>query len=169
MAETVKRYTARILGLSRGLNALGVLAATPGRLRRLVRGRSDRLLNRPPARGKWSVRQILVHLSDAEVVHAYRLRMTLSRDGTEIQSYDQNLWAASGHYDRVTAAQALGLFEALRRSNVTLLKRLSQAERRRHGVHQERGKETVDRLSAMYAGHDLNHLGQIEQILKVRR
>jgi len=95
--------------------------------------------------------------------------MILSRDGTDIQAYDQNLWAATGRYDAVPVEQSLSVFETLRRANVALLKRLTAAERRRYGMHQERGKESIARLSQMYAGHDLNHLSQIERILKSRR
>ena len=146
-----------------------VQAATPGRLRRLIRGRSARALSHVPAGGKWSVRHILAHLADAEVVHAYRLRMILSQDGTDIQAYDQNLWAATGRYDTVPVEQSLTVFETLRRANVALLKRLTAAECRRYGMHQERGKESIARLSQMYAGHDLNHLSQIERILETRR
>jgi hypothetical protein len=167
--ETVQQYTARILGFAGDRDPVKVQAATPGRLRRLIRGRSARALSRVPTGGKWSVREILAHLADAEVVHAYRLRMILSRDGTDIQAYDQNLWAATGRYDAVPVEQSLSVFETLRRANVALLKRLTAAERRRYGMHQERGKESIARLSQMYAGHDLNHLSQIERILKSRR
>jgi hypothetical protein len=134
-----------------------------------VKGQSTRILRRAPAPGKWSVAEILAHLADAEVVHAYRLRMILSANGTEIQAYDQNLWAKAARYDQTPVEESLAVFESLRRSNARLVKSLTPAERQQHGLHQERGKETVDRLERMYAGHDVNHLRQIEAIVKGSR
>lgn len=124
------------------------------------------MLTRAPAPGKWSVAEILAHLADTEVVHAYRLLMILSSNGTEIQAFDQDLWAKAARYDKVPVADSLDVFEALRRSNARLVKSLTPAERQQHGIHQERGKETVDHIERMYAGHDVNHLRQIETILK---
>jgi hypothetical protein len=155
-----------MLALAEGRDPLKVQAATTTRLQRLLKGQPRRLLTRSPAPGKWSVAQIVAHLADAEVVHAYRLRMILSRNGTEIQAFDQDKWAAVVRYDRVGIEDALAVFAALRRTNLALIKRLTPGERQQYGMHQERGKETIDHSARMYAGHDLNHLGQIERIVK---
>jgi hypothetical protein len=112
------------------------------------------------------VAQIVAHLADAEIVHAYRLRMILSRNATEIQAFDQAKWADVVRYDRVGIEDALAVFAAVRRTNLALIKRLTPGERQQYGMHQERGKETIDHISRMYAGHDLNHLAQIERIVK---
>ena len=169
MAETAQQYTARILGLVAGKDAFAVQTATLKALPALVDGRSAARLRRPPAPGRWSVGQIVAHLADAEVVHAYRLRMILSRNRTDIQAYDQNLWAETGQYANVRLADALELFLTLRRANLRLVRRLTPAERRRYGVHQERGRESIDRLEQMYAGHDLNHLAQIRAMVGATR
>jgi DinB superfamily len=165
VGETAEEYTARMLGLSAGKDPLKVQAATPGKLRRLVASAPRRLLTRSPEPGKWSVAQIVAHLADTETVFAYRLRMILSRDGTEIQAFDQEKWAEVEQYERVNTADALAVFAALRRANLALVKRLGPAQRRQFGLHQERGKETIDHMGKMNAGHDLNHLAQIERIL----
>jgi DinB family protein len=163
--ETPKEYTARMLGLAGDRNPLTVLAATPGRLRRLLARQSAAAVGRRPAPGRWSVRQIVAHLADAEVVHAYRIRMMLGRSGGEIQAFNQDAWAVEGRYQDVDLAVALEAFAALRALNLTLYRRLGPEKRRRFGVHQERGRESIDHTSRMYAGHDLNHLGQISAIL----
>ncbi len=166
MPETVKQYTARILGLVAGQDPLLVQARTLTRLPALLKGRSSAVLRRRPAPGRWSVSQIVAHLADAEVVHAYRLRMILSSNRTDIQAYDQNLWAETGQYENVSPGDALELFLALRRANLRLVRRLTPGERRRYGVHQERGRESINRLEQLYAGHDLNHLAQIRGLLE---
>lgn len=166
MPDTPQQYTTRMLANVEGQDPAKVQGATAGKLRRLVKGLSKRTLTRPPAPGKWSVAQILAHLADGEVVHAYRLRMILSQNGTEIQAFDQDLWASAAKYDRVPVEDSLAVFEVLRRSTAKLVKSLSAAERQRYGMHSERGKETVEHIERMYAGHDINHLRQIEAIVR---
>jgi uncharacterized damage-inducible protein DinB len=169
VVETVQQYTTRMLGLATGQDPMKILAATPAKLRRLVTAAPRRVLARSPAPGKWSVAQIVAHLADTEIVFAYRLRMILSRDGTEIQAFDQQKWAEVVQYDRVNTEDALAVFTAVRRTNLALVKRITPAQRNQFGMHQERGKETVEHLGRMNAGHDLNHLGQIERIVKGAR
>ncbi len=169
MSETAQEYTARMLGLSAGKDPRAVQAATPSKLRRVVVGTPRRLLTRSPAHGKWSIAQIVAHLADTEVVFAYRMRMILSRDGTEIQAFDQEKWAEVVQYDRVNPADALAVFTAVRRANLALVARLSPKQRKQFGRHQERGNETIDHMQRMNAGHDLNHLGQIARILKAAK
>jgi uncharacterized damage-inducible protein DinB len=166
VSETAQEYIARMLGLSAGKDPRAVQAATPGKLRRVVEKTPRRVLTRAPAPGKWSIAQIVAHLADTEVVFAYRLRMILSRDGTEIQAFDQEKWAEVVQYDHVNPADALAVFVAVRRANLALVDRLTPKQRKQFGQHQERGKESVDHMQRMNAGHDLNHLGQIAQILK---
>jgi uncharacterized damage-inducible protein DinB len=169
LSETAQEYTARMLELSSGKDPLKVQASTPAKLHRLVTRASRRLLTRRPASGKWSIAEIVAHLADTETVFAYRLRMILSRDGTEIQAFDQNRWAEVEQYDRVNTAGALAVFTALRCANLALVKRIGPAQRKQFGIHQERGKESIEHMEKMNAGHDLNHLSQIERILEASR
>jgi hypothetical protein len=169
VGETAGQYTARMLGHAAGQDPMKILAATPAKLRRLISARPRRVLARSPAPGKWSIAQIVAHLADTEIVFAYRLRMILSRDGTEIQAFDQAKWAEVVQYERVNTEDALTVFAAVRRTNLALLKRITPAQREQFGMHQERGKETVEHLGRMNAGHDLNHLGQVERIVKDAR
>jgi hypothetical protein len=166
MAETIRQYKQRILSYARGRKPLAVQRATPSRLASLVRGRSRKQLARRPAPKKWSVGEILAHLSDTEMVVGWRLRMVLSKSGTPIQAYDQDLWAASGKYARRDPRQSLELFRAVRGANLRLLKSLSAKQWKQYGVHAERGRESMADIARMIAGHDLNHIRQIENILK---
>jgi uncharacterized damage-inducible protein DinB len=164
--ETPQQYTARMLALAGTRDPLRSLSATPARLARLLAKRSPRELARKPGPDRWSVRQILAHLADAEVVHAYRIRMMLGDSGGTIQAFDQDVWASEGRYEAVEVAVALEAFTALRRLNLAFYRRLTAEKGRRFGVHQERGRESIDHTSRMYTGHDLNHLGQIAAIFR---
>ena len=168
MKETFQEYSARLMSYSADKDPLEVLASTPGRIGALIAGRGARELHRSPGPGRWSVAQIVTHLSDAEVVGAYRFRLVLAQSGTPLQAYDQNDWAREMKYENRDPHASLALFRALRRSLLTLLDGLTDAELDRYGMHAERGKETVRALISLYAGHDLNHLGQIERLLAER-
>lgn len=166
--ETVAQYKARILSYQAGADPLALLAAAPDKLASLVQDVSSEDLSHHLAPGKWSIKEIVAHLADAELVGAYRIRMILSMPGTPIQAFDQDLWARSGRYDSGDFARSLRLFKALREANLTLLRSLSAEEWNFHGIHSERGVESVRDIATLYAGHDINHLTQIEAILQTR-
>jgi uncharacterized damage-inducible protein DinB len=165
MTETFQEYTARLLSLSAGADPLEVLAATPRTIAAWTAGRSPNDLRRTPSPGKWSVAQILAHLADSEIVFAYRVRMILSSSGTAIQAYDQDAWSRAQRADASDPQRSLALFTAIRESMLPLLRGLTDEELERYGLHAERGKESVRHLLALYAGHDRNHLAQIERQL----
>ena len=121
---------------------------------------------RRPAPGKWSVGEIVAHLADDELVGAYRIRKILEEPGTAIQSFDQDKWAATGKYAHCDPKQSLELFRTLRQANLALLKSLDKRQWNHHGVHAERGIESIAVITKHFACHDLNHLKQIETILR---
>jgi len=164
-SETPQQYTERILGNVKGEEPLGVQAATASTLERLIDGVPVADLRRRPAPDKWSVSEILAHLADAEIVGAFRMRLILGAPGTAIVAYDQDAWARSGHYDRRDPRQSLEQFRVVRDGNLALLRSLDADQWQQYGLHSERGQETIERIVRMFAGHDINHLRQIEQIL----
>ena len=165
MKETPQEYTARMLANSAGLDPLKVEAQTAKKIGSLIKGVPASKLRKRPALGKWSVAEILAHLAETEIVRGWRLRQILSAPGTTIQAYDQDAWAAAGHYEKRDPKKSLELFRVVREANLALLKSLSPEQWKHHGVHAERGMESIEHLSHMHAGHDINHLKQIERIL----
>lgn len=157
-------YSKRILTNILGLDPMEVLEHSPKALQRATRGLTDAQLQMAPGKGKWSIAQIITHLSDAELVAAYRYRMMLSDSGTEIQRYDENKWAKSLKYEKADTRAKLRHYVALRMDNIALLKSLSAGELQRYGMHAERGKETIERLAQMMAGHDVNHVKRVAEI-----
>jgi uncharacterized damage-inducible protein DinB len=165
MSETPQQYIDRIVGNVGKADAWEILASTAARLRELVAGRSQNDLARQPAPGRWSVREILAHLADCEVVAGWRLRSILAASGTTLQAFDQNRWAKAFKYEETPTAESLDLFEVSRRANVRLLRAVDPVALENFGIHEERGRESVAHLIRLYAGHDLNHLRQIEKLL----
>ena len=165
MIETFQEYTDRLLSLSAGADPFAVLGSTAATIAARIAGRSSEELRRAPSPSQWSVAQIVAHLADSEIVFAYRLRMTLAATGTPLQAYDQDAWSRAQHAETSDPHLSLALFTAIRESTVRLLRSLNAEELERYGMHAERGKETVRHLLALYAGHDRNHLAQIERLL----
>jgi hypothetical protein len=163
--ETPQQYTQRILGHAEGKQPLQVQAATAKKLERLIKGVSTAKLRKRPAPGKWSVSEILAHLSEAEIAGSFRMRLILGAPGTPVAAFDQDAWVLSGHYEKRDPHKSLELFGTLREANVALLKSLTPEQWKHHGMHAERGRETIEHMVRMFAGHDLNHLKQIEEIL----
>lgn len=142
------------------------LADTPQRLNALLGGFATPDWAREYAPGKWNAAQILCHLADTELVFGYRLRQTLAEESHVMQSFDQDLWASV--YDRLEGSLALATFIALRAWNVALLRRLTPDELVKTTSHLERGIEDINLMTKMFAGHDINHLNQIEIIARAR-
>ena len=166
MAETIEQYVARILGYAGDRDPLEILKSSPRRLESLIVGRTRYELARKPDDGKWSVVEILAHLADSEIVGAWRFRSILAANGTPLQAYDQNAWAATFRYADTDAFESQRLFETTRASNLALLKRVDPSLHANYGMHEERGRESLEHLIRLYAGHDLNHIGQIERLLR---
>jgi hypothetical protein len=164
--ETPQQYTARILAHVTGNNPLTIQSATATKLHRLIRGVSRKRLRKRPAPGKWSINEILAHLADGEIVGAFRLRFILGSPGAAIVAYDQDRWVTSGHYDKRDPRESLQQFGILREANLALLKSLTPKQWKLYGVHSERGRESIEHIVRMFAGHDINHLRQIEAILR---
>ena len=162
MAETFEQYVARLLGYLGDQDPLQTLAATPARISRLVDGLSEARLRERTNPAKWSLAEIAIHLSEVELVVGYRVRSMLGDSGGPIQAYDQEVWAK--RYDRVPVKTAIEVHRTLREANLALYRSLTQEEWARYGIHSERGKETVDRTVRLQAGHDLNHLKQLEAL-----
>jgi len=167
--ETPQQYAERVVSYVEGREPLQVLQATPKKLAALLKGKSKKQLTTRPEADKWSVTEVAAHFADAEVAIAWRFRQILSTNGVAIQGYDQNAWAAAFDYAHRDPRQSIESFAALRTANVALLKSVPRKLWENYGMHSERGKESVARVASMVAGHDLNHLRQIEEILKPKR
>jgi hypothetical protein len=165
MKETPQQYTQRVTSYVEGTKTLTVQAATAKKLERLIKGVPTAKLRKRPAPDKWSVGEILAHIADAEIVGGFRMRLILGAPGTPVVAFDQDSWVTSGHYAKRDPRKSLQQFRAVREANLILLKSLTPDQWKHHGMHSERGEETVEHIVRLIAGHDLNHLHQVERIL----
>ena len=157
-------YVAAVLDLVGDRDPLAILRATPEALGRAIDGVTPRQLRQPERPGKWSIVQVLRHLADAEVVWAWRMRLILAQDRPVLTGYDQDLWADRLGYADADPAESLEEFTVIRRGNLRLPERATPEDRRRVGMHAERGEESIEHLQRLFAGHDLLHLRQVDRI-----
>jgi hypothetical protein len=169
MNETAQQYIQRMTAHVEGEQPLAVQAATAKRLERLIQGVPTSELRKRPAADKWSASEIVAHLGDAEIVIGFRMRLILGAPGAPIAAYDQDSWVTSGHYEKRDPRQSVELFSVVREANLALLESLTPEQWRQYGMHSERGQETIEQIVRMTAGHDINHLQQIERILLGKR
>jgi hypothetical protein len=166
MKETVQQYMQRINGYMEGKQPLAVQAATAKKLEKLIKGVPAAKLRKRPAPDKWSVSEILAHLADAEIVGGFRMRLILGAPGTPVAAFDQDSWVTSGHYEKRDPRKSVEQFRVVREANLALLKSLTSEQWKHYGMHAERGQETIEHVVRMFAGHDINHLQQVEGILR---
>jgi hypothetical protein len=116
-----------------------------------------------PAPGKWNAREIICHLADCEIAFAFRLRQTLAETNHVIQPFDQEKWA--GMYGGLSARAALSAFSSLREWDLALIQNTPAEQMGKKVSHPERGDMTFRTIVETMAGHDLNHLQQLDAIV----
>ncbi len=114
--------------------------------------------------GKWSVRQIVAHVADAEIVSAMRFRQVIAEDNPALPVYDQDAWAARLDYAKKKPSQSLDLFRRIRSDNYDLLKELPPEAFDRFGTHSKMGQLTLRKLLEMYTDHAEAHARQLKEI-----
>jgi uncharacterized damage-inducible protein DinB len=169
MEVTPQQYIQRMLGLVGDKEPLELQRETARTLAKLIKPLTRKQLSQRPEPGKWSITEILAHLADSEIVLSWRMRLVICQNGSLLQATDQDMWEQTLEYHRHDPKVSLEIFRVLREHNLRMLKALPQNLWENYGMHSERGKETLAHIVRMYAGHDLNHLAQMEKIAKQSR
>jgi uncharacterized damage-inducible protein DinB len=148
-----------------------IIAATPERLIELLDVLSDAEIEARPAPGKWNLREVIAHMADCEIAWSWRLRQAYALPNAVLEPFEQDDWASS--YSAYSLAEALGCFKALRKWNIAFIAALTPEDRSKPITHPHLGKLTLWTLVEIMAGHDLHHLGALEQgkrpVASVRR
>jgi len=110
---------------------LTVYKAGPTRLGGILAGLTDEELKARPQEDKWSIQEIAMHIADAEIMGAARLRQALAEPGASFALYDQDAWTGELGYqsrDRKALVNAVRLFSALRTGSTLLLETAKEQE-----------------------------------------
>lgn len=149
-----------------GRDALESIGDTPARIRQVVAGWTAAQFERSYAAGKWSVRNVLIHLAQTELALGTRVRFALAEQGYTAQPFSQDDWLPLD--ESIDAATALDVYTTLRHMNVPLFRNRSESDLDREFSHPEYGTLTVRWILNQLAGHDIHHLKQIESVAKTQ-
>jgi hypothetical protein len=142
------------------------LEETPQRIAVLVEGWSTEDFERTYEPGKWTARQLLIHLAQIEVVFGERIRFALNKPDFVVIPFDQDEWMALD--EGVDARAAFDAYQGMRRMNLAFFRSLTPAQRTHQFPHPERGTIDVDWIITALAGHERHHLPQFETIAAAR-
>ena len=162
---------------------IAAMRGSADRYRQLLAGWTPAQFERACAPGKWTARQIMIHLAQTELALGNRARMALATPNYAAQAFNQDDWMAiesgrsggsggsglptearSAKVGGLSGAEALDAFLALVTMNRAFFDGLSPAERATTLSHPEYGALTVDWILHQLAGHQIHHLAQLEVI-----
>ena len=140
-------------------------AAVPGEA---IRGLTAAELNAFPVPGTWSIQQIIIHLMDSDLIGSDRMkRVAAENSPPQLISYDETAFAKNLHYEKLDPVQACEVFRINRLLTATVLRNLPDAAFARHGMHSERGRETLEELVIGYTEHVDHHMKFIKEKRKL--
>jgi hypothetical protein len=145
-----------------GREPVEAIRDTIARMQKLVDGWPAERFERSYAPGKWSARQILIHLAQCEVMFGTRVRMALATPAYVAQDMDQDAWMRRD--TTLSGPDAADAYAAVARMNAMLFAALSPAERATELRHPEYGALTVNWIIHQTAGHQIHHLKQLEKV-----
>jgi len=120
----------------------------------------------PVAHGEWSAHQTALHIVDAEIVGAMRLRMIAAQPGSKLASFAGDIWGCELAYEKLPLAPGIVLFQALRQSTAAMLRALPAQAWRRRAEHEEAGEVTLESYLESHCEHAEVHMQDIEEIVK---
>jgi len=138
-------------------------AAGGERLRAVVAGLTDAQLDARPADGSWTIREIVLHLLDSDLVASDRMRRVIAMEEPQLLAYDENAFAAKLGYARLDAKLAAEVFAGLRALTAATLRVLPDSAFERIGHHNENGPMTLASLVQNYCKHLDHHLAHLER------
>lgn len=141
---------------------LAAMCDVVARISTLVAGWTPAQFERTYAPGKWTARQLLIHLAQSELALGTRARMALSTPNYTSQAFDQDRWMA--HEQTVSGKEAADALVACSAMNRAFFAALTAADRATPFTHPEYGALTVDWLIHQMAGHLQHHLIHFETI-----
>lgn len=114
-----------------------------------------------PGPEHWSIHENVVHVADAELVHAVRIRFVIAQPGATLVAFDQTQWARALRYSAHSRHDSLRLFRAICETTTDLLRRVPPEAWAQAGIHTEAGPQTLEQLVEDYADHVPYHLRTI--------
>jgi hypothetical protein len=139
------------------------LARIPERISRAVAGWSEVELRTPSAEAEWSAAAVFAHLRASDDIITPRVYAMLVRDNSPLPAYDDRRWAEVAGYEQADFHASLAVFTLRRAELVALLRRITQADWQRTGLHEAHGLISVLQVVTHLVEHEEEHCAQLEQ------
>ncbi len=133
-------------------------------LRDAIDGLSEEELRFKPAPDEWSIHEIIIHVTDSEILSTHRMRKVLAEEEPLLISFDQNAWVNKVGYDLLDREEHLRLFQLLRSSMQPILDHLTAEQSERVGVYADAGPVTFKQLLEYRVEHIRGHLAQMKRV-----
>jgi len=108
--------------------------------------------------GAWSIAELVAHMVDSDSVGIERMKRVIAEDNPTLQAYDQDRWIARLDSQSMPVAEGVALFTANRVWMTRILRKCSEADFARSGLHTEDGPKSLAKLVVGYVGHLDYHL-----------
>ncbi len=108
------------------------------------------------AEGKWTPKEVLLHIMDTERIFAYRILRIARADDTPLPGFDQNVFVPVSGANERTMESLIEEYEAVRNATLTLIKNLPQESWEREGMASNVNFKPKT-IAATIAGHELHH------------
>jgi hypothetical protein len=151
---------------SQTLPGLSVLEQTPIIIEKILIDVPESTLTWKPSSERWSIAEVLAHLSESEGIFRERTRKIASEDSPKIESFDQNASYAAGNYSGGGGRERLKVFCHERDRSLSMLRYLPEGALGRTGQHSEVGRITLSDLFNAWTFHDLGHIKQITELYR---
>jgi uncharacterized damage-inducible protein DinB len=155
-------YYEKYVSLISSDDIFGVLEAQRLQTGQLLGARSEREGNFRYAPDKWSVKEVIGHVSDCERIFMYRALRISRADRTPIEGFEQDDYVRNGDFGSRTLAEIADEFDAVRTSTLALLRSLNDEAWQRSGIA-NKNEVTVRALAYITAGHELHHRRILEE------
>ncbi|GAB7058245.1 MULTISPECIES: DinB family protein [unclassified Paenibacillus] len=133
------------------------------RLSAALEGVSEELLNFKPGENKWSIKEVVIHVCDAEMLAVDRMKRIISENHPLFFKFDPDGWASRLNYSALDMNFYLNLFKMIRESMVPILQQLKEDDWKRTGVHNIAGKLSLRDVVETFVEHVNTHVRQIER------
>jgi DinB superfamily len=110
------------------------------------------------APGKWSIKELVGHMTDTERIFSYRALRFARNDATPLPGYEQDDYIRNATFDDYPLGELAAEFESVRQSSLLLFKHLGSEAWARRGVASD-AEVSVRALAYIIAGHELHHMG----------
>ena len=108
--------------------------------------------------GTWSIAELVAHLLDSDLVLADRMKRVIAEDEPTLLAFDQNRWIERLNSQSMPVEEAVNLFVAHRHWMTRVLRKCSEADFNRAGIHSEAGRKTLADLVVTAVSHVDHHL-----------